>query len=117
MRRSAALFALLTIAIAFGSCRTVVPVRQIQAASQPDISRVTLRNGDIVTFNDDFGWYNKKEGIVEGVTADSQHVQYHLSELLKVETVRAYSLIPAVAVALLPLGIAIYLLYKVFSIL
>src|SRR5689334_18684345 len=98
---------LLSIVIAIGSCRTVIPARQVHPSSAPDISRVTLKNGTIVTFNDDFGWYNKQAGIIEGVTSDSQHVEYHLSELLKVETVREYAVIPAVAVALIPLGIAI----------
>ena len=117
MRRTAIFFALVAIAVTFGSCRTVVPVRQIQSSSTPDISRVTLKNGSIITFNDDFGWYNKQAGTIEGVTADSQHVEYHLSEILKVETVRAYSVIPAVLVGLFPLAVAIYLLYKVFTIL
>jgi hypothetical protein len=100
--------------LAFG-CRTVVSVRQVQPSSAPDISRVTLLNGSITTFDDDLGWYNVQAGTIEGMTADSQHVEYHLSEILKVETVRAYSIIPAVAVAIAPLAVVIYLLYKLLS--
>src|SRR5438270_10974457 len=107
----------IVIAILITGCRTVVPVRQMQAASAPDVSRVTLKNGKIVTFNDDFGWYNKQAATIEGITDDSLHVEYHLSEVLRAETVRAYSIIPAVAVALLPLAVAVYVLYKLFSLL
>jgi hypothetical protein len=97
------------------ACRTVISVKQVQSSSAPDISRVTLLNGSIVTFNDDFGWYNKQAGTIEGVTADSLHVEYHLTELLKVENVRAYSIIPAVIVAIAPLAASIYVLYRLLS--
>ncbi|HWF45102.1 MAG TPA: hypothetical protein VG537_10715 [Candidatus Kapabacteria bacterium] len=96
-------------------CRTVTPVRNIQAASAPDVSRLLLRNGSVVQFNKDFGWYNAQEGTVEGVTRDSQQAVYHLSEIQSVETVRSYELGIAVVTALAPLAVGIYLLAKVLS--
>jgi len=112
-----AVLLLAAIAISGFGCRTVVPVRQVQPSSAADISRVTLLNGSITTFDDDLGWYNQQAGTIEGMTADSQHVEYHLSEILKVETVRAYSIIPAVAVAIAPLAVVIFVLYRLLALL
>ncbi len=91
-------------AILFSGCRAIYPVRELRSSSAPDISRVMKKNGTVVVFNPDLGWYNKQAGTIEGVTVDSQHVEYHLSELAKVETVREYSIIPAAVV----LGIALF---------
>jgi hypothetical protein len=99
----------------FAGCRAVQPVRELRSSSAPDISRVMLKNGKVVVFNADLGWFNKQAGTIEGMTVDTQHVEYHLSELTKVETVREYSIVPAafmVGVALLG---ALYLLAKIFT--
>ena len=114
-------FALLLI-FALG-CRSVIPVREIRTASAPDISRVTLKNGKVVTFNEDFGWYDKKAGVVEGTiksidgVPDSQHVAYHLMEINKVETVRGYAIFGAIGAALVIGAIAIYFLFRLVSLL
>jgi len=96
-------------------CRTITPVRSIHTANAPDVSRLLLRNGSVVEFNKDFGWYNAQEGTVEGMTRDSQQAVYHLSEIQSVETVRSYELAFAVVAALAPLAAGIYLLAKVLS--
>ena len=80
-------------------CPTVTPVREIHSATTPDISRVMLKSGTVITFNQDFGWFNQKAGTIEGVTTDSLHVEYHLVELKQVETVGTYSLLAAVGAA------------------
>ena len=108
------LIAVLLLAL---SCRTVSPVRNIRPVSAPDISRVTLLSGKVMEFNDDFGWYNKQAGTIEGITRDSQQVVYHLSEVGKVETVRTYSIVIAVITALIPLAVGVYLLAKLLSVL
>jgi hypothetical protein len=107
-----ALLALLLFAV---SCRTINPVRDITPVSAPDISRLMLLSGKVVEFNDDFGWYNKQAGTIEGVTRDSQQVVYHLSEIGKVETVRTYSIAIAVLTALVPLAVGVYLLARLLS--
>lgn len=101
--------------IFFGGCRTVSPVKDIQSASEPNISRVMLKNGNVITFNRDFGWFDKQAGTVEGETTDSQHVEYHLSELSKVEIVRAYSIIPAILAGGVILGVGIYLMSRLLA--
>ena len=72
-----------------------------------------LKNGKVTIFNDDFGWYNLRAGTIEGVTRDSQHVEYHLSEISKVETVREYSIFPAAFVAVVALWAGLYLLAEI----
>ena len=105
--------AILSIFIA--GCRTVSPVKDIQPASEPNISRVMLKNGNVVIFDQAFGWFNKQAGTVEGETTDSQHVEYHLSELSKVETVRAYSILPAILAGGIILGVGIYVLSRLLA--
>ena len=105
---------LLLILLATG-CRSVTPVREMRPTWAPNISRLMLMNGKVVQFNDDFGWYDKKVGIIEGVTADSQHVNYHLPEIARVETVRSYEVVFAVITGLIPLGLGIYLLAKLLQ--
>ena len=116
LRRVMKCFALLIVLFAI-SCRTVGPVRDIRPVSAADISRVTLLSGKVVEFDDDFGWYNKQAGIIEGMTRDSQQVVYHLSEISKVETVRSYSIAIAVVTAIVPLAVGVYLLAKILSVL
>lgn len=100
----------------FAGCRSVIPVRDIRSSSAPDISRLVLKKGDsVVVFNKDFGWYNKQAEIVEGVTADSQHVSYPVASISKVETVRDYSLVAAVYVGGVIIGAAIYLISKLLT--
>lgn len=101
--------------VLLASCRTVSPVREIRPSWQPDISRVTLKNGTIVEFNDDFGWYNKQAGTIEGVTRDGKHEEFHLVEISKVETVRGYSIFFALAAAAGVLGAAIYIIAKLLT--
>jgi hypothetical protein len=101
--------------ILFSGCRAIYPVRELRTSSAPDISRVMMKNGKVIVFNADFGWYNKQAGIIEGTTVDSQHVEYHLSELSKVETVREYSLIPAAFVAGVVLLGVLYLVAEVLT--
>ncbi len=76
-----------------------------------------LKNGTVITFNQDFGWFNQNAGTIEGITTDSQHVEYHLVELNKVETVRTYSIVAAIIAAGALLGFGIYLLAKLLAIL
>jgi hypothetical protein len=99
----------------FAGCRAIYPVRELQPSSAPDISRIMLKNGKVVVFNADFGWFNKQAGTIEGMTVDTQHVEYHLSELTKVETVREYSLIPAAFMLGVVLWGGLYLLAKIFT--
>ena len=97
------------VALFCTGCRAIIPVREIRSSSAPDISRVELKNGKVTIFNADLGWYNKRAGTIEGITLDSQHVEYHLSELNKVETVREYSVVPAAVVGAALLGAVIWL--------
>jgi hypothetical protein len=106
---------LVIVALLLGGCRAIAPVQTIRPSSAPDISRVELKNGKVTTFNLDLGWYNKKAGTIEGITTDSVHVEYHLSELSKVETVREYSIIPAVFVGGVVIGAVIYLLSQILT--
>ena len=110
---SAIIFA--SSAMLFSGCRAIYPVRELHSSSAPDISRVMLKNGKVVSFNPDFGWYNKQAGTIEGMTADTQHVEFHLSELAKVETVREYSLIPAAFVTGIVLLAGIWLVAKILT--
>ncbi|MDP4199502.1 MAG: hypothetical protein Q8922_03015 [Bacteroidota bacterium] len=97
------------------SCRTVSPVREIRTAWEPDISRITLKNGTIIEFDENFGWYDKQGGIVEGMTRNHEHIQYHLIEIAKVETVRSYSIFFAIASAAAVFALGIYLVYKLLT--
>lgn len=99
----------------FAGCRTITPIRDLHPALAPDISRVMLKGGTVVEFNKDFGWYNQSAGTIEGITVDSQHVEYHLAQLTKVETVRVYSLVAAVYTWAAVLGFAIYLLARLLA--
>lgn len=110
--RALVIFFLFTV-----GCRSIVPARDLHGASAPDISRVMLKNGTVITFNQDFGWFNQNAGTIEGITTDSQHVEYHLVELNKVETVRTYSIVAAIIAAGALLGFGIYLLAKLLAIL
>ena len=75
-----------------------------------------LKKGDsVVVFNRNFGWYDKRAGIIEGVTIDTQHVEYRLSEIIKVETVRNYAVIPAIIACGMVLGAALYLVAKLLT--
>lgn len=74
-----------------------------------------LKNGKVIEFNKDFGWYNQTAGTIEGVTVDSQHVEYHLAEISKVETVRVYSVIPAIYSAVAILGFVIYVIARLLA--
>ena len=76
-----------------------------------------LKSGEVVLFNKDFGWYNQKAGTIEGETGDSQHVEYHLIELSKVETVRAYSILAAAYTGIALLGFGIYLIGHLLALL
>ena len=105
------------LALCIAGCRTATPIREIHSATAPDISRVTMKNGTVITFNQDFGWYNQQAGTIEGVTTDSLHVEYHLVELKQVETVRTYSLLPAVGAAIALLGFGIYVVGRILAIL
>ncbi len=96
-------------------CRTVSPVREVRSSYQPDISRLMLKNSKIVIFNADLGWYNKQAGTIEGVTVDTQHVVYHLSEINKIETVREYSIIPAIYVGVVVIFAGLYLLAAILT--
>jgi len=108
------LFFLIIIFIA--GCRSVIPARELRSSSAPDISRIVLRKGDsVVVFNNDFGWYDRKAGIVEGVTLDSQHVAYRIGEINKVETVRNYSFIAAIFAGGAILFGLLYLVAKIFT--
>jgi hypothetical protein len=107
---------LFALATTLASCRTVIPVSQIRASTAPDISRLTLKNGTVVEFNEDFGWYNKQARTVEGVTKSSEHVEYHLNEIARVEYVRFYSIYFAAIVATTAGAAAIYLLAKLLAI-
>ncbi|MFI5202408.1 MAG: hypothetical protein ACHQNE_08470 [Candidatus Kapaibacterium sp.] len=115
MKTNAKFFAI--IILLFAGCRTVSPVREIRPSLAPDVSRVMLKSGKEVLFNKDFGWYNQKAGTIEGVTVDSQHVEYHLVEIGKVETVRAYEVIPAAFTAGAILAAAIYLIAHLLALL
>ena len=115
IRLSAVVICHLSFVILLAGCRTVTPIREIRPSWDPDISRITLKNGTILEFDDNFGWYDKQAGIVEGTTRDHQHVAYHLSEISKVETVRAYSIFFAIATALAIFGLGIYLLAKLLT--
>ena len=112
-RRQAPVLLMLLLCVA--GCRTVMPVKNLHPSFAPDISRIMLKNGKVIIFNRDFGWYNKKAGTIDGMTADSQHVEYRLSDLSKVETVRAYSIIPAAFTIGTVLGAGIYLLAKLLT--
>ena len=101
--------------VLFSGCRAIYPVRELRPSSAPDISRVMMKNGTVVVFNPDLGWYNRQAGTIEGITVDSQHVEYHLSELAKVETVREYSLIPAAVVAGIVLFAGLWIVAKIFT--
>ncbi len=114
MNRKVILFAAVIIFIA--GCREVYSVRELHSSFSPDISRVILKDGKIVTFNPDLGWYNRKAGTIEGITTDSIHVEYHLVEINKVEVVRGYSLIAALFVGGIILGAGIWLIEKLFTV-
>lgn len=103
------------LVLLLGSCRTVTPIREIRPAWDPDISRITLKNGTIIEFDENFGWYDKQAGIIEGTTRDHQHASYHLIEIGKVETVRGYSIFFAIATALAVFGVGIYLIAKLLT--
>jgi len=98
------------------SCRQVIPISQIRPSSAPDISRITLKNGTIIEFDQEFGWYNKQARTVEGATKTGDHVEYHISEIMRLEYVRVYSIIFAAAVATTVGAGAIYLLAKLLTI-
>jgi hypothetical protein len=111
------LFALaVTLSASLTGCRAVIPVSQIRPSSAPDISRVTLKNGMIVEFDRDFGWYNKQARTVEGNTKAGTHVEYNLTEIVRLEYVRFYSIVFAAAVATAVGAVAIYLLAKLFTV-
>ena len=104
------------VILLLAGCRSVIPARDLRSSSAPDISRIMLRKGDsVVVFNKDFGWYDKKAGIVEGVTLDSQHVAYPVASISKLETVRDYSIIPAILTASVIIGAALYLIAKLLT--
>ncbi len=109
------LLCLVVFAILFAGCREVFPARDIHTSSAPDISRLVLKNGTVVVFNADFGWYNRQMGTIEGMTADSQHVEYHLIEINKVETVRGYSIFAAVLAGAALIGTVIYLIANLLT--
>ncbi len=96
-------------------CRTVSPVRELETSTVPDISRLILRDGKVIAFNRDFGWYNKQEGTIEGVDTAGQHVVYHLAEVNKVETVRAYAIIPLVLTVGIAIAVGVYLIAKLLT--
>ena len=106
---------LILVILLFAGCRSVIPARDLRSSSAPDISRIVLKKSDsLIIFNKDLGWYNKRAGTVEGITLDSQHVEYRVAEINKVETVREYSVIPVIVAAGIVLGAVIYLVAKLF---
>ena len=105
----------LLVGSSMSACRVATPIREIRPSWDPDISRITLKSGTIIEFDDNFGWYDKQAGIVEGTTRDQKHVTYHLIEISKVETVRGYSIFFAIATALAVFGVGIYLIAKLLT--
>ena len=115
-RQLVLVFAVPVIAIfAIAGCREVFPAHDLHPSFSPDISRLVLKTGEIVTFNQDFGWYNKRAGTIEGMTDSNVHVEYHLAEINKVETVRGYSLVPAIVVAGMIIGAGIWIIEKLLT--
>jgi hypothetical protein len=114
------LFAMLigTIVPVFSGCRSVIPAHDLLGSSAPNISRIMLKKGDsVIVFNRDFGWYNKRAGLIEGISLDSQHVECRLSDIRNIETVRNYSLIPAIFAGVAVVGTVLYLMAKLLSLL
>jgi hypothetical protein len=108
----------LIIFLLFAGCRSVIPARELRPDSSPDIARLVLKKGDsVIVFNSNFGWYNKRAGLIEGMTPDSLRVEYLLTEINKVETVRNYSVIAAVYTGIAVIGAAIYVIAKLFTLL
>lgn len=71
----------------------------------------------MVLFNEDFGWYDKRAHLVEGTTKSGEHVQYNVSEIARIENVRAYSIFFAAGVATVLGGTAIYVLARLLALL
>ena len=116
MKLRTLIFLFFALAMTLTACRAVIPVSQIRPSSAPDISRLTLKNGTIVQFNEDYGWYNKQARTVEGVTKAGDHVEYHLNEIQRLEYVRFYSIAFAAIVATTAGAGAIYLLAKLLAV-
>jgi hypothetical protein len=112
--RTRALFVVLLAVSAFG-CRGVHDVSHLKSATAPHISKLFLGNGKTVVFNADLGWYDVKDSLIEGVTVDSQHVSIPLAEVRNVETVREYSVAFFYIPVLAAMGVATYLLFRLFS--
>jgi hypothetical protein len=74
-----------------------------------------MTNGKTIAFNDDLGWYDAQDSIVEGMLADSQHVEIPVRDVRDVETVREYSVVFVYAAAIALMGVAAYALYLLFS--
>lgn len=119
MRRSQVVrqlgFAVMLMAVGFVGCRRIHPLQEVHSATAPHISRVFLANGKVIQFDEDLGWLNVQDSNIDGTTIDSQHVRIALKEVRSVETVREYSVVFLYAAALAAMGVAAYLLFRLFE--
>lgn len=109
------LFALVVVLVLLGGCRRTLGPNELRTSSAPHIARLVLNSGNLIQFDDDLGWYNIQDSTIEGTTIDSQQVHYSIHEVRSVQTVREYSLVFVYAAALALMGLAAYLLFKLFE--
>jgi hypothetical protein len=110
------LICLVLLATSLTSCRSVRPVKELHFSSAPHIASLTLLNGQSVTFDQDFGWFDQEKGIIEGLNDSGKAVSVTLMQVNTVETVREYALVPAILTLCMILAGAVYVLYKLLSI-
>jgi hypothetical protein len=109
------LFLLVLGLVLVGGCRRTLGPNELRTATAPHIAKIVLNSGNLIQFDDDLGWYNIQDSTIEGTTIDSQQVHYSLKEVRSVETVREYSLVFVYAAALALMGLAAYVLFKLFE--
>lgn len=118
MSRSFAPFVLILLLLPIlGSCRRVQNVSELHTATAPHVSRMFLKNGSQVQFDEDLGWFDARDSSIEGMTADSQHVQMSIHDLDRVETVREYSIVFVYAIAMGVAGVAAYAFFRLVDLL
>src|SRR5258708_7905921 len=100
--------------LTLASCARHISSEDLRLSTEPEIKSLVLTNGKTVVFDENLGWYDAANKLVEGNTVDGKAVAYNLSDIRGAELIHGYQAIPAV---LAVLGISVLILFGGYQLL
>jgi hypothetical protein len=99
------LLVLLLVCLSCSSPSRWITRAELETSSDPNILSVGLTDSTTLEFDRHLGWYNGKEGVIEGVTPSGYHDTIPLSRVQRVELAGTRNSGGELALSLLVLGI------------